>query len=434
MRFIFNISHSRAARLASWVFALGLTSTLLVPRAAADNSSRRVLIRDITSVAGVRDNMLLGYGLVVGLNRTGDTQQTYFTVQTLANAMQKLGVLISPTQVEVKNVAAVFVTAWLPPFARPGSRLDVTVSSVGDAKSLVGGILLMSALHGPDGQIYAEAQGPLVMGGYTAGNGLNGKEVNSVTVGSVPNGGIVERDTSVDLHDFKTVSLLLRNPDFTTAKQIADAVNQEFKKSVASTVDSARVDVNVADAGAASIPILISRVQNLALSVYTPARIIINERTGTIVLGGDVTLTPVSVIHGNLSIQVVTSYTAAPVPNVYAPTLVEGGSGQAPATSTPAGAGASGGRNEAANAAGSGARGKLNNSGPATMGPETTLIPQTAINATDQPTQTMRLDEGANVEELVNGLHAIGATAHDVVAILEAIKAEGGVQADLEVQ
>jgi flagellar P-ring protein precursor FlgI len=129
----------------------------------ADNPNRRVLIRDITSVEGVRDNMLVGYGLVAGLHQTGDSQQTYFTVQTLANAMQKMGVLIAPAQVEVKNVASVFITASLPPFARPGAKLDVTVSSVGDAKSLVGGVLLMSALHGPDGQIYAEAQGPLVM-------------------------------------------------------------------------------------------------------------------------------------------------------------------------------------------------------------------------------------------------------------------------------
>ncbi len=214
----------------------------------------------------------------------------------------------------VKNVAAVFITASLPPFARPGAKLDVTVSSVGDAKSLVGGVLLMSALHGPDGQVYAEAQGPLEMGGYMAGNSTNGKEVNSTTVGTIPNGGMVERDTAVDLHDFKTVSLLLRNPDFTTAKSIADAVNAEFHKVVASALDSTRVDVNVADAASPSVPLLISRVQNLALMVYTPAKIVINERTGTIVLGGDVKITPVSVIHGNLSIEVTTSYTVAPIP------------------------------------------------------------------------------------------------------------------------
>jgi len=391
----------------------------------ADNPNRRVLIRDITSVEGVRDNMLVGYGLVVGLNRTGDSQQTYFTVQTLANAMQKMGVLISPAQVEVKNVASVFITASLPPFARPGAKLDVTVSSVGDAKSLVGGVLLMSALHGPDGQIYAEAQGPLVMGGYSAGNGANGKEVNSTTVGAIPNGGIVERDVSVDLHDFKTVSLLLRNPDFTTAKDIADAINQEFHKLVATALDNSRVDVDVADAGAVSVPLLISRVQNLVLRIDTPAKIVINERTGTIVLGGDVKLTPVSVIHGNLSIEVVTSYTVAPIPGA-------GGFNEHSRSTGPGGQSSdnSGGLSQSPNSGG----GSRETDRTVNPNPTEALVPQTSVNVTDAPVQTMRLDEGANVDELVNGLHAIGATSRDVVAILQAIKAQGGLQADLEVQ
>jgi flagellar P-ring protein precursor FlgI len=432
MIFSFANSKIRPAALPMYALLLGAIFSALAPNAAAANPDRRVLIRDITSVEGVRDNMLVGYGLVVGLNRTGDSQQTYFTVQTLANAMQKMGVLISPASVEVKNVAAVFVTASLPPFARPGARLDVTVSSVGDAKSLVGGVLLMSALHGPDGQIYAEAQGPLIMGGYTAGNGLNGKEVNSTTVGAVPNGGIVERDTSVDLHGFKTVSLLLRNPDFTTAKRIADAVNENFSKTVASALDSSRVDVDVADAGAPSVPLLISRVQNLSLSVSTPAKVVVNERTGTIVLGGDVKLSPVSVIHGSLSIQVVTSYAVEPIPGAMGPDWA--GAAQGSGT---------GGRNASGNGADQQTQGR-SEQGPSERGPEgdrltfvnptATLVPETSVNVTDLPAQTMRLDEGANVEELVNGLHAIGTTSRDVIAILQTIKAEGGLQAELEVQ
>lgn len=422
-------SKVHAAWRAAWAIALIAGLSLLAPQAGAENTNRRVLVRDITTVEGVRDNMLVGYGLVVGLNRTGDTQQTYFTVQTLANAMQKMGVLVSAGQVEVKNVAAVFITASLPPFARPGSRLDVTVSSVGDAKSLVGGVLLISALHGPDGQVYAEAQGPLVMGGYTAGGGTNGKEMNSATVGSIPNGGIVERDTSVDLHDFKTVSLLLRNPDFTTAKQIADTVNAEFQKPIASAIDSARVNVNVAEAGAASIPVLISRVQNLSLNVFTPAKIVINERTGTIVLGGDVKLTPVSIIHGNLSIEVVTSYTAAPVPNVYAPTIIENGNGRSAVGPSAGNAGAGGGAGSEPGGTGSDRR-----PGGTGIEPSAGAIPETSVKVTDNPAESMRLDEGANVDELVNGLRSIGATAHDVVSILQAIKAEGGIQADVEVQ
>ena len=427
MLFVHSISHScLVSRVASTLAIVGLVA-VLVPQMSAENSNRHVLIRDITSIEGVRDNMLVGYGLVIGLNRTGDTQMTYFTVQTLSNAMQKMGVDISSiaSQVEVKNVAAVFITASLPPFARPGARIDVTVSSVGDAKSLAGGVLLMSALHGPDGQVYAEAQGPLILGGYTVGNRLNGKEVNAATVGAIPNGGIVERDTSVDLHDFKTVSLLLRNPDFTTAKQIADAVNANFHKTVASATDSARVDVDVADAGISSIPVLISRVQNLSLNVFTPAKIVINERTGTIVLGGDVKLTPVSVIHGNLSIEVVTTYTTGPVPDVYSPTYIQNGNGQPQGAPGPGGAAPQ-------TAPGAGAEhGGGVGAGTASLGG---IIPQTNLAVTDSPAQNIRLDEGANVDELVNGLRAIGTTARDVVAILQAIKAAGGIQADLEVQ
>jgi flagellar P-ring protein precursor FlgI len=378
------------------------------PVTHAVDTNREAMVRDITTVQGVRDNPLVGYGLVVGLHGTGDTQQTIFTVQTLANAMQKMGVLINPSIVVVKNVAAVFVTASLPPFARPGAKLDVTVGSIGDARSLDGGVLLMSALHGPDGQVYAEAQGPLVLGGYSAGNGANRKEVNAANTGTIPNGAMIERDTAVDLSSFKTVSLLLNNPDFATATDIATAVNGEFGKPVATALDSRRVDINVADASAQSVPTLIARVQNLMLKVHTPAKIIINERTGTIVMGGNVKLSPVSVIHGSLSIQVVTTYTAAQ------PGLLP----IAPPGSFPEARGGSANQNGLAQA----------------ILPPPVLVPETSVNVNDGPAQSMRLDEGANVDELVTGLHAIGTTARDVVAILEAIKAEGGMQADLEVQ
>jgi flagellar P-ring protein precursor FlgI len=426
--------------------ALACAAIACVPVASADSAyNHHVLVRDITSVQGVRDNMLVGYGLVAGLTQTGDSQQTYFTVQTLANAMQKMGVLIPAGSVQVRNVAAVFVTASLPPFARPGEKIDLTVSSVGDAKSLAGGVLLMTALHGPDGQIYAEAQGALVIGGYAVGNGLNGKQVNTPTVGMVPNGGIVERDTAVDLHDFKTVSLLLHNPDFTTARQIADTVNAEFHKSVATALDNTRVDVNVADSGMASVPELISRVQNLSLVVHTPARIIVNERTGTIVLGGDVKLTPVSVIHGNLSIEVSTTYTVAPVPGAYPPGWYGPGM-PPPGWSAPQGqagdpSGAAQPQAQSQGQQGGPGRGGQGQDGPGAgpdargfVGQTAALVPQTTVTVNDQPAQTMRLDEGANVAELVNGLHAIGTSARDVVAILQAIKQEGGIQAELEVQ
>jgi flagellar P-ring protein precursor FlgI len=408
----FEVGKNRRRSVASTISAAFLALFSLIQPAAADQANRQVLVRDITSIEGVRENMLVGYGLVVGLRGTGDRQQTLFTVQTLANAMQKMGVLITPSTVVVKNVAAVFITASLPAFARPGAKLDVTVSSIGDAQSLEGGVLLMSALHGPDGQIYAEAQGPLVLGGYSAGTGANRKEVNAANVGLIPQGAIIERDTSVDLSGFKTVSLLLRNPDFTTATDIAKAVNTEFGKPVANALDSSRVDIDVSQASSPTVSLLISRVQNLVLSVHTPAKIVINERTGTIVMGGDVKLSPVSVIHGSLSIQVVTQYAVAGV----AP--VGGGGGFSP-----------------------GATGGLAGTAPTDRrrgGPEQTVqpivIPETSLSANDAPAESMRLDEGANVDELVKGLHAIGTTAHDVVAILQAIRAEGGMQADLEVQ
>jgi flagellar P-ring protein precursor FlgI len=207
----------------------------------------------------------------------------------------------------------------------------------------------------------------------------------------------IERGTAIDLRGFKVVSLLLRNPDFNTAKAVADAVNESFHKEVAAALDNTRIDVSVADAAASSVPDLISRVQTLTLEVQTPAKIVVNERTGTIVLGGDVKLTPVSVIHGSLSIQVVTSFDVAAVPSEIRVT-----------------------------------EGRDRGRGGDRLQP--VIVPQTNLTVNDGPAQTMRLDDGANVEELVNGLHAIGTTAHDVVAILQAIKAEGGLQAELEVQ
>jgi flagellar P-ring protein precursor FlgI len=375
MRLRFTVAKA-AARTTSIVLSLCIAATA---NANPADNNREAMVRDITTVQGVRDNPLVGYGLVVGLHGTGDTQQTIFTVQTLANAMQKMGVLINPTTVVVKNVAAVFVTASLPPFARPGAKLDVTVGSVGDARSLEGGVLLMSALHGPDGQVYAEAQGPLVLGGYSAGSGANRKEVNAANTATIPNGAMIERDTAVDLSGFKIVSLLLNNPDFTTATDIARAVNSEFGRPIANALDSRRVDIDVADSASASVPTLIARVQGLSLKVHSPAKIVVNERTGTIVMGGNVKLSPVSVIHGSLSIQVVTTYTAAQ------PGLLP----MAPPGNIPGARNTPGGQSLQ----------------PGVL-PPPVLVPQTEVNVNDGPAESMRLDEGANVDELVSGLHA----------------------------
>jgi flagellar P-ring protein FlgI len=349
----------------------------------ASDADRKVLIRDVTQIEGVRDNQLVGYGLVIGLTRTGDTQQTFFTVQTLANTLQRMGVQIAPGVVVVKDVAAVFVTATLPPFARPGMKIDVTVSTVGDAQSIEGGVLLFTALRAANGEVYAEAQGPLVIGGYSQGGGGNVKSVNHLTVARIAEGGIVERDAAVDLSRFHTVSLLLLNSDFTAARDVADVINKDFGKVVATAVDSRRIDVNVADSGVSSVPILISRVQNLAIAFQAPAKVVVNERTGTIVMGGDVRLSPVSVIHGSLTIDVQTSHV-----------LVQ--------------------------------------PSPMSNGKEESVT-ETKINIGDAPAQSIQLEEGANVDELIKGLHAIGATSHDIISILQSIKAAGGLQADLEV-
>ena len=379
-----NSRNAWPARRNRWLQGLALIAGLLAALSAfAADADRTVKIRDLTQIQGVRDNQLVGYGLAIGLKNTGDSQQTFFTVQTLANSLQRMGVQIAPGVVIVKNVAAVFVTATLPAFARPGMKIDVTVSSVGDARSIQGGVLLLTALRATNGEVYAEAQGPLVIGGYTEGPASNSKSVNQPTVGRIAEGATVERDAAVDLSRFKTVSFLLMNPDFTAARDIADVINKNFSKPIANALDSRRIDVDVAASGAPSVPVLISRVQNLSISFRSPAKVVVNERTGTIVMGGDVRLSPVSVIQGSLTIDVETKHVVVqPAP--------------------------------------------LTNGKPE-------VVDETKTTVNDAPAQSIQLEEGANVDELIKGLHAIGATSHDIISILQAIKAAGGLDADLEV-
>src|SRR5580658_5193827 len=227
-----------------WAISVGLgglvAPVLMATVALAQSEDHKVLIRDVASVEGIRNNSLVGYGLVVGLKGTGDKQQTYFTIQTLASILARMGVEIPPsvvqTTVQVKNVAAVFVTATLPPFSRPGMQVDVTVSSVGDARSLEGGMLLLTPLYAADGQVYSAAQGPLAVGGYATGSAANSKTVNHPTVGRVPNGAIVERDSSVDLTKLPSLSLLLNEASFTTAEEMASVINQSLGSGEATVV------------------------------------------------------------------------------------------------------------------------------------------------------------------------------------------------------
>jgi flagellar P-ring protein FlgI len=342
-------------------------------------------LKDITSVKGVRDNMLMGYGLVAGLNGTGDRQQTIFSIQTLAAILQKMGVTVaSPQTMLVHNIAAVFVTATLPPFAQPGMRIDATISSIGDAKSLEGGTLLLTSLFGPDGQVYAIAQGGMVLGGYGAGGRGNAKTVNHPTVGRIAGGALVERDTAVSLRDVSSVSLLLQNPDYSTARAIAAAINKELGKEIATALDSRRVELAGIEKGPDSVPRLLARIEELQVAFTTPAKVVVNERTGTVVMGADVSLGPCSILHGNLAIEVVTHIEVSqPQP------LAQG---------------------------------------------QTQVVPQTTVKAEESPAQAIHLEEGATVDELIRGLQSIGATARDIVAILQAIKSAGALQAELEIQ
>ncbi|HEV2398265.1 MAG TPA: flagellar basal body P-ring protein FlgI [Candidatus Sulfotelmatobacter sp.] len=351
----------------------------------ATDETHKVLIRDVAMVEGVRENSLVGYGLVVGLKGTGDKQQTYFTVQTLASVLARMGVEIPSavlqSTVQVKNVAAVFVTASLPPFSRPGMHVDITVSSIGDARSLEGGTLLLTPLYAADGQVFAAAQGPIVLGGYMAGSASNSKQVNHPTVGRVPGGALVERDSSLDLANLDHLSLLLNDANFSTADEVASVINQDRSAPIAKVIDSRRIEIKVPPQF--PVPELLARIENLQVEVHRLAKVVVNERTGTVVLGKDVRVGAVSILHGNFSVEVTTGF-AVSQPN---------------ALST----------------------GK------------TEIVPQTKVSAGEAAARNVELGEGASVEQLVTRLQAIGATARDVISILQAIKAAGALDAELEV-
>jgi len=347
------------------------------------NEPVAIKIRDLTNIEGVRENPLVGYGMVVGLTQTGDSQQTVFTTQTLANIMQKMGAQIPPATAVVKNVAAVFVTASLPAFARPGTQLDVTVSSVGDAKSLEGGVLLLTPLYGADGQVYAAAQGPIAVGGFAAGRAGATKQMNHPTTGRIPAGGRVERSVAFDFNRLTPVALLLRESDFSTAGEISDAINREFGHAVASARDGGRVEVDPAATGVANLTAALARIENLVVNVQRRARVVVNERTGTIVMGKDVRLGAVSILHGGFSVQISTEY------SVSQPAALSSG--------------------------------------------KTEVVGQTEVQTKESPAKRLEIGEGANIDQLVSGLQSMGATARDVISILQAIKAAGALDADLEV-
>lgn len=344
---------------------------------------REVRLKELASIEGIRENALIGYGMVVGLNGTGDRRQTLFPTQTLANILQRMGVQIAPSAVRVNNIAAVFVTGSLPPFARPGTRIDVTVSSIGDAKSLEGGLLLLTPLYGADGQVYATAQGAVTLGGYTAGGRANAKQVNHPTVGRLPEAGVVERAIPFDWREHPTLSLVLRDPDFSAARDVAAAINRQQGREVARVLDSRRVELNTSAAPAAA-PGLLASIENLTVAVEPRARVVVNERTGTVVMGKDVTLGAVSILHGSLSVEIATVF-------------------------------------------------EVSQPAPFSRQGDTVTVPQTTLQTKEAPARTIELKEGATVEDLVRGLHTIGATARDIIAILQAMKSAGALHAEIEV-
>ena len=350
-------------------------------------AERKTRVKDVTSIEGIRDNQLVGYGLVVGLKGTGDSQQAIFPYQTLISALERMGITVPQTgsqgasNMQVKNMAAVFVVATLPPFSRPGYKVDVTVSSAGDARSIEGGILLMTPLYGPDGQIYAQAQGELVVGGYMVAAGGNSRQVNYPTTARIPNGALVERAVSIDLASLHTVSLLLNNADFHTAEGMAAAINHMLGAARAHAVDSREVEIAVKPEE--DVATLLDQVEEVRMDVYPRARVVVNERTGTVVIGGEVRLQPVSILHGGLSINVISQV------EVSQPNAMASGTTQ--------------------------------------------VVQQTTIQAQDKPVNEIDLKEGATVEDLVQQLQRTGAGARDVISILQAMKEAGALEADLEV-
>jgi len=345
-------------------------------------------IKDIASVEGVRGNQLTGYGVVVGLNGTGDGQQSIFTVQSILSMLRRRGVTVSvdPRQVRVKNAAAVVVTATLPPFSRSGNRVDVQISSIGDAESLQGGTLVMTPLFGGDQQVYAVAQGGVSLGGGFSASAPGASATSGhPTVGVVTNGALVEREVPVELGADGTVRLSLHEADFTTAMRMAGVVNEFLGTGAASALDPATVEVRLEpQASHKQVVALLAGIERLNVVPDRRARVIINERTGTVIMGEDVRIAPVGIAHGSLQVTVKVDF----------------------GVSQPA---------------------------PFSQG-QTVVVPDSTVQVKEGDVERLSLFKGGvSLRELVGGLNALGITPQDLMAVLEAIKSAGALDADLEI-
>lgn len=365
-------------RIISLAICLCLVATSSV--FAAGYSSAR--LKDIAKVQGVRSNQLMGYGLVVGLNGTGDSDKMKQTIQSIGNMMKEFGVIIDTTGMKPKNVAAVIVTATLPPFVREGDTIDLTVSSMGDAKSIQGGTLLQTPLKAGNGNVYAVGMGAVSTGGFTAGNGNRSAQKNFPTVGLTPNGGIVERSVEDDvLAPNGILSWSLNKADFTTANRVAQAINAQYG-GIAKAANPGRVDVTVPAYYRSNIVGFVSSLEELTVAPDNLAKVVVNERTGTIVMGGDVSVDTIAITQGGISVSIGQGY------DVYQP-------------------------------------------GPFSHG-NTVVLPNDSVDVTEQTANSIVLPATANISDIVGALNSVGATPRDIISILQAIKAAGAMHADLE--
>ena len=362
--------------------ALFVALVLYLAFVLAPVEARAARLKDIASFSGVRTNELVGYGLVVGLAGTGDGTSSTFTMRSMSNMLEKMGVETNPDDLKPKNVAAVMVTAKMPVSAKPGSNLDITVSSLGDAKSLLGGVLLVTPLKGLDGRVYAVGQGSLTIGGFTVGGQAADAQKNIPTVGRVPNGAVVERSVPFKFNnqDHMTVNLDVR--DFGTTMQVVNKINASMGGQFARAKDISTIDLELPDRFRGNMVPLMASLEDLDISPDGKAKVVVDEKTGTVVLGQDVRLSRVAVAHGNL--QIVVSETQ-----------------------------------------------QVSQPGPFSDG-ETVVTPQTDIQIQEQNNQLM-LMEGATLQELVDGLNSIGATPRDLISIIRTLKAAGSLHADVEV-
>ncbi|MFN0088434.1 MAG: flagellar basal body P-ring protein FlgI [Blastocatellia bacterium] len=345
-----------------------------------------VRVKDIAEIEGVRGNQLIGYGLVVGLNRTGDrTQQNLYASQTLQNLLERMGITTSITAMRPENMATVLATAVLPPFARQGSRIDVTVSSIGDARSLQGGTLILTPLKGVDRQVYAIAQGSVSVGGIAAGGGGNSVDINHPTAGRLPNGATVERAVATSLAEGQALTLVLRQDDFTTASRLGRRINERFGAGTARALDARNVDIRIPAEFFDDRVGFIAELETLRLQSDAIAKIIINERTGTIVMGRDVRISSVAISQGGVTVRIGTEFEVSQPP-------------------------------------------------PFSRTGETVVVPNTRVEVQERKPSSVVLPDGATVDEVVRGLRSVGVSARDIISILQAIKSAGALAADLEMQ